>query len=171
MKSVVLLYNTSCIYEIVILNYFLKFSGKNVIFVSPDGNSIISMEGYSMNVSGRLTEIDTGDVELMIVPGGNIREIDNNIVWDYIRKVKNNGGLITGICAGVDVLDHAGILTGIESTHSTDLDVAVSGNVITSRANGYVNFAIEVARKMNLFKDDADLEETIAFWRDYKRLQ
>ena len=137
MKSVVLLYNTSCIYEIVILNYFLKFSGKNVIFVSPDGNSIISMEGYSMNVSGRLTEIDTGDVELMIVPGGNIREIDNNIVWDYIRKVKNNGGLITGICAGVDVLDHAGILTGIESTHSTDLDVAVSGNVITSRANGY----------------------------------
>ena len=171
MKSVVLLYNTSCIYEIVILNYFLKFSGKNVIFASPDGNSIISMEGYSMNVSGRLTEIDTGDVELMIVPGGNIREIDNNIVWDYIRKVKNNGGLIAGICAGVDVLDHAGILTGIESTHSTDLVVAVSGNVITSRANGYVNFAIEVARKMNLFKDDADLEETIAFWRDYKRLQ
>lgn len=99
MKSVVLLYNTSCIYEIVILNYFLKFSGKNVIFASPDGNSIISMEGYSMNVSGRLTEIDTRDVELMIVPGGNIREI--------------------------------------ESTHSTDLDVAVSGNVITSRANGY----------------------------------
>ena len=62
-------------------------------------------------------------------------------------------------------------MTGIESTHSTVLDVAVSGNVITSRANGYVNFAIEVARKMNLFKDDADLEETIAFWRDYKRLQ
>lgn len=47
----------------------------------------------------------------------------------------------------------------------------MSGNVITSRANRYVNFAIEVAGKMNLFKDDADLEETIAFWRDYKRLQ
>lgn len=171
MKSVVLLYNTSCIYEIVILNYFLKFSGKDVTFVSLDGNSIISMEGYSMNVSGRLAEADAREVELLIVPGGNIGEIDNDTVWDFIRKVKDNGGLIAGICAGVDVLDHAGILAGIESTHSTDLDVAVSGNIITSRANGYVNFAIEVAKKMNLFKDDADLEETIAFWRDYKRLQ
>ena len=38
MKTVVLLYPTSCIYEIVILNYFLHFAGKEVLFVSPDGN-------------------------------------------------------------------------------------------------------------------------------------
>ena len=34
MKTVVLLYNTSCIYEIVILNYFLKYTGKEIVFVS-----------------------------------------------------------------------------------------------------------------------------------------
>ena len=32
MKTVVLLYDTSCIYEIVILNYFLKVTGKEMIF-------------------------------------------------------------------------------------------------------------------------------------------
>lgn len=171
MKSVVLLYNTCCIYEIVILNYFLKYSGKNVEFVSIDGNAITSMEGYSINVSGILTNTNTQNIELMIIPGGNIKEIDNKIVWEYIKQIHSDNALIAGICAGVDVLDHAGVLDGIDSTHSTELDVVVTDKIITSRANGYVNFAIEIAKKMNLFKDDADLQETIAFWRDYKRMQ
>ena len=51
MQTVVILYNTCCIYEIVILNYFLKFTNKNVVFVSVDGKTITSLEGYSMNVS------------------------------------------------------------------------------------------------------------------------
>lgn len=36
MKTVVLLYDSSCIYEIVILNYFLKVTGKDVVFVSQE---------------------------------------------------------------------------------------------------------------------------------------
>ena len=40
MKTMVLLYDTSCIYEIVILNYFLKVTGKEMIFVSPEGNPV-----------------------------------------------------------------------------------------------------------------------------------
>lgn len=171
METVVILYNTCCIYEIVILNYFLKFTNKNVIFVSVDGKTITSMEGYSMNVSGKLTDIDVTKVELMVVPGGNIKEIDNALVYGYMRNVMANKGIIAGICAGVDVLEHAGILEGIDSTYSTELDVAITDHVITARANGYVDFAIEVAKKMNLFEDEHDLEETIAFWREFKRVQ
>ncbi len=52
MKTVVLLYDSSCIYEIVILNYFLKVTGKDVVFVSPDGGTITAMEGYSHTYSG-----------------------------------------------------------------------------------------------------------------------
>ena len=171
MKTVVLLYNTSCIYEIVILNYFLRYTGKDVVFVSCDGNSIIATEGYSINVSDKLTDIDPVDVELMIIPGGDITEIDNSTVWEYLANVRSNKGLIAGICAGVDVLDHAGILDKIDSTHSSDLDVVVTDTVITARANGYVDFAIEVAKKMDLFEDEDDLKETIAFWRDYQRME
>lgn len=171
METVVILYNTCCIYEIIILNYFLKFTNKNVIFVSVDGKTITSMEGYSMNVSGKLTDIDVTKVELMVVPGGNIKEIDNALVYGYMRNVMANKGIIAGICAGVDVLEHAGILEGIDSTYSTELDVAITDHVITARANGYVDFAIEVAKKMNLFEDEHDSEETIAFWREFKRVQ
>ena len=87
------------------------------------------------------------------------------------QKDSNESGIIAGICAGVDVLDHASILDGIASTHSTDLNVVSADRVITSRANGYVDFAIEVAKEMHLFKDEADLEETIAFWRNHQRME
>ena len=46
MKAVVLLYDTSCIYEIVILNYFLKVTGKEMQFVSLDGKEVTATEGY-----------------------------------------------------------------------------------------------------------------------------
>ena len=171
MKAIVLLYNTSCIYEIVILNYFLKYSGIDTEYVSLDGKPITAMEGYSINASEKLTSIAPGNVELMIIPGGDIKEIDDPAVWNYLREVNDHNGMIAAICAGVDVLEHAGILDGIRSTHSTESDVVVDGNVITSRANGYVDFAIEVAGELGLFKDEKDLQETIAFWRDHQRMQ
>lgn len=108
---------------------------------------------------------------MLIVPGGDITPIDKEDVWNYLRLVNQNHGLIAGICAGVDVLEHAGLLDGIDSTHSTDLDVVVCDNIITARANGYVDFAIETAKKLNLFEDEADLQETIAFWREFQRVE
>ena len=170
MNTVVLLYNTSCIYEIVILNYFLHYAGKKVIFTSIDGKPITAMEGYSINVDGKLSDIDPDDIELLIVPGGNIQEIDIPCVWNYLKKVHANDKMVAAICAGVDVLDHAGILEG-PSTHSSELDVVVSDKIITSRANGYVDFAIEVAKSMDLFESEEDLNETISFWKYYQRMQ
>ena len=171
MDTVVLLFDSCCIYEIAALNYFLNFAGKHVIFASIDGEAVTSMEGYSINVNNKLSDVDAGNTELLIVPGGNIREIDTPLVWDFIKQVRENDQVIAGICAGVDVLDHAGILDGILSTHSSGLDVAVTEKVITSRANGYVDFAIEVAKRMDLFKDEADLRETIEFWKNHQRMQ
>ena len=169
MKNVVLLYNTCCIYEISILNYFLSVTDQEVLFVSLNGNEKRATEGYMIHPESALSEVKTEEVGSFIIPGGDIEEIDRQEVWDMLRLVKKQGGLLAGICAGVDVLEHAGILEGIISTHAADLDVAVSEQVITARANGYVDFAIEVAKKLDLFEDEADLQETIAFFRDHQR--
>ncbi|MCI9137563.1 MAG: hypothetical protein HFH48_08360 [Lachnospiraceae bacterium] len=45
------------------------------------------------------------------------------------------------------------------------------GRVITARANAYVDFAIEIAKELNLFTDEEDLRETIDFWKYFKRAQ
>ena len=71
----------------------------------------------------------------------------------------------------MNVLDQAGVLRGVQSTHSIDADWVKDKNVITARANAYVDFAIAVAKKLNLFAGEDDLQETIRFWKYYNRVQ
>ena len=35
----------------------------------------------------------------------------------------------------------------------------------------YVDFAVEVAKKLALFASEDDLQETINFWKHYQRVQ
>ena len=118
MKTVVLLYETCCVYEIVVTNYFLQFSGHEIVFATVDGNSVTAQERFSLNATCALNEIDPKEVELLLVPGGNISSIANEKVYSFIRAVIDNKQLVAGICNGVDELENAGILEGIESTHS-----------------------------------------------------
>lgn len=171
MKDVVLLFDTSCIYEIVILNYFMKFTNCDVEFCSLEKDMVEAMEGYCIQTTKKLYEINLDEVRSFIIPGGKVDCIQTEFVHDTLRKLKEQNVLIAGICAGVDVLEEAGILRGIHSTHETKENVVVDGNVITSRANGYVDFAIEVAKKLDLFENEADLKETIDFWKEYKSIQ
>ncbi len=171
MKDVFLVYDTSCFYEIVILNYFMSFTKCDVILCSLDGKAIRTAEGYSVNVDTSLNKVNLNEVRSFIIPGGEVSIISNEEVKNVLQELKKKNTLIAGICAGVDLLDEVGVLKDIKSTHSTDENVVNDSKVITSRANGYVDFAIEVAKELELFEDDADLEETIDFWKNYKRVQ
>ncbi len=171
MKDVFLVYNTSCFYEIIILNYFMSFTNCDVILCSLDGKPVKTMEGYSVNVDRALKDVEKEQIRSFIVPGGNISNIDNEEVKQYLQELKKRNILIAGICAGVDVLDHAGVLSDVCSTHSTDFDIVNDHHVITARANAYVDFAIETAKELGLFKNEEDLQETIGFWKNYNRIQ
>ena len=171
MKDVFLVYDKCCFYEIVILNYYMSFSNCDMVFCSLDGNPIKAMEGFSVNVDMSLKDLDKEQIRSFIVPGGNIAEINNTEVKNYLQELKNKEFLIAAICAGVDVLDYAGILQDVKSTHSIDEDFVSDKNIITARANAYVDFAIEVAKKLELFMSEEDLQETVDFWKNYKRIQ
>ena len=171
MKDVFLIYDTSCFYEIVILNYFMNFSNCDMVFCSLDGNLVKTMEGFSVNVDMPLKDLDKGQIRSFIIPGGKIAAIDNTEVKKYLQELKERRVLIAGICAGVDVLEHAGILRNVRSTHSADEDLVCDDTIITARANAYVDFAIEVAKKLDLFVSEEDLQETIDFWKYFKRAE
>ena len=170
MKSVVLLYETCCIYEIVITNYFLQYTGRELVFATIDGKPITAQEKFSLNATCALKDINPREVELLLVPGGDISSIANEEVYSFIRAVVENKQIVAGICNGVDELENAGILEGIESTHSTNEPLVVGDYVITARANMYVDMAIAIGKKLNLFVDEADLQETIDFWKFHKTL-
>lgn len=170
MKDVFLVYDTSCFYEIVILNYFMSVTGCDMVFCSLDGKAVRTTEGFSVNVDMPFKEVDKKQIRSLIIPGGDIAAIDNEDVKAYLQELKKQKVLIAGICAGADVLDHAGILQDVKSTHSAEDDLVCDGTVITARANAYVDFAIEVAKKLDLFDSEEDLQETINFWKKFKRV-
>lgn len=169
MKDIVLLYDDCCIYEIVILNYFLKATGSSLVFCSLDGQKIRAMEGYSICPDVALSDINLSDVRSFTVPGGDISHVDAPVVYDCLSALRQSNVLICGICAGVDVLEKADLLTGIRSSRQDEYDCVLDKNILTARANAYVDFAIEAAKALKLFEDEADLQETIEFWREFKR--
>lgn len=168
MKNIFLVYDNCCFYEIVTLSYFMKFTGQEIIMCSLDGKTINCMEGYSVNVDMALKDINIDNVKCLTITGGDISTINNKELHDFIRVLVNKGAVVSAICAGVDVLDDSGVLKDIKSTHSADIDVSNDKNIITARANAYVDFAIEVAKKLDLFEDEKDLQETIDFWKYHK---
>lgn len=170
MKDVFLLYDTSCFFEIVILNYFMSLTECEIIYCSLDGQPVRAMEGYSVNADMALKDVDFRQIRSFFVPGGDISAIDTDEVREYLQELKSRQVLIGGICAGVDLLARAGILDDRDSTRSSDLDIVNDGHVITARANAYVDFAIEAAKELGLFEDEADMQETIDFWKYHKRV-
>lgn len=171
MKDVFLVYDRCCFYEIVILSYFLNDSHCDLVFCSPDGKPVRAMEGFSVHVDASLEDLDKAQIRSFIVPGGAVSGIDTAEAKVLLRDLKQRGALIAGICAGVDVLDHAGILHDVKSTHASDDDWVCDKQVATARANAYVDFALAVAKKPGLFASETDLQETIRFWKYYQRVQ
>ena len=149
----------------------MSFSHCDMVFCSLDGKPVRAMEGFSVNVDMPLDALDKEQIGSFVLPGGNISEIDTPEVKAYLQALKKREVLIAGICAGVDVLDHARILRNVQSTHSSDADWVTDKNVISARANAYIDFAVEVAKKLGLFATEDDLRETINFWKHYQRVQ
>lgn len=171
MKDVFLIYDSCCFFEIVTLSYFMRFSGCDLVFCTPEGRPVKVMEGFMVQPDLSIEKLDREQVRSFILPGGEISAINHREIWSLLRELNDKQVLIAGICAGVDVLDDAGILEGVRSTHSADEDLVRDGNIITARANAYVDFAIKAAEVLELFSDEEDLKETIAFWKYHQRME
>ncbi len=165
-----IIYEDCCFYEIVILSYFMKFTKQKISFCTPDGAGITCMEGFRVAADLSIDEVELSKAESIILTGGNINNVRSERFAKLLQEANGKGILIGAICAGVDILEETGLLHGRQSTHSTELDVVVDQNIITARANAYVDFAIEAAKKQELFEDEADLQETINFWKYHKRM-
>ena len=141
----------------------------DVVFCSPDGAPVKTTEGYSVNADMALSDVDIKQIRSLIIPGGDISLIYTEELRQILQTAKKQNVLLAGICAGVNVLEKAGILEETDSIYSMDTDIANHRHVITARANAYVDFAIEVAKELELFTDEEDLRETIDFWKYFKR--
>jgi len=79
---------------------------------------------HGLRVLPDATWTDVGEIDVILLPGGHTRpQAADDRVLDRLRKLADNGTLMTSVCTGALVLAAAGLLEGRQATtHWGSLD-------------------------------------------------
>ena len=128
----------------------LKEEGIAVQMIGSGSNdSYGSKEGYPAKVDAAIDDVDTEDLDGVIIPGGFAPDFMRRYpkMIEFVKKMDNDGKIVASICHGGWMLVSAGILKGRRVTsffaikddlvaagaNYVDEEVAVDKNLITSR--------------------------------------
>ena len=182
MRAYVIVYDGFNEFEIILANYFIKTIGE-ILTVGLTNQLITSFEGMQIQPHLTINEVNIDDVDIFIIPGGEPTELlQCNALQQLLINLDKKQTPIAAICsatihlAKTHLLDHRHYTSEFNLTELVELDGAISvpenvvtdGHIITAKPNGYVDFAIEIGKKLEIFKDQADLDETIQFFKYFK---
>lgn len=114
-----------CIYLEVAHVVSMLAKTARVIVATPDGRPITTGEGLTLNADCSYDSIPDLNVKAVIVPGGDIYDVKDNLVLDdLLRNAFCDGLTIGGICNGALLLAKSGILDSRKMTHMATDDYA-----------------------------------------------
>lgn len=162
----------------MLASYFMKTQG-DIITVALEKGPLQSYEGFSVNPSVLLNEIDPSEVELLIIPGGDVTAmLQRPDLMYFIKALNARKTPIAAICAGTLLFGQAQILESRSFTTNAESEMraitaqgkyvnegVVDGHIITAKASAYVDFGIEIGKVMNIYSGPEDLEETIQVFK------
>lgn len=182
MKSYVLVYEGFVQFEVVLASYLLKHAG-DVITVGISKDPVISAESYKVIPDIIIDEVNIEEADAFIVPGGIPDTLfDCAAFYTLLEKLNAKGKVIGAICSAPLHLAKANVLQGKKYTTTmnpadfSDFDAAnflnenfvIDDNIITAKANGYVDFGIEIGKMVDIYEDEADYQETVDFFKYFK---
>ncbi|WP_018751818.1 DJ-1/PfpI family protein [Paenibacillus sanguinis] len=170
MNTHVFIYDGFVSFEIMLATYLMKTQGE-IITVGLNANPVRSYEDFDVVPKVELSQINSDEVSLFIIPGGDHTDLQSNPqLISFLQNLDAKQKCIAAICSAVNLLEHAGILADrqhVGNVGNTDL-VRVDKHIITAKPNGYVDFSIEIGKAFNIYADEDDLLETIDFFRNFK---
>lgn len=114
-----------------------------------DSKQYSSKHGYPVNVDINIDQVDADAYDALVIPGGYAPDImrTHSAMVDLVRKVHDNGKIVTAICHAGWMLASAEIVSGKQVTcyHAIkddlihagaeykDESVVQDGNIVTSR--------------------------------------
>ena len=147
-----------------------------LIYVSSNGEPVVSMGGMMVAPHTSIQKVDAADVDLLILPGGTAWERGENAFADsLVDAAIANHKPVAAICAATAYLAQRGYLNATAHTSNALLylkavvpsytgdqhyvdSLAVTGNgIITANGIAPIEFAREIFRMLSLFSS-ADLE-------------
>lgn len=161
MNTYIFLYGGMALFEVVLASFFMKEKG-NVCYIGEETDSVTSEEGFHLNIDMTLHEIDKNDIDVFILPGGPIEDISKQEqLKELIQYLDKEKKVIGGICAGMEFICDTLIIDKVEKTQT------IKDNVILAPGNEYVDFAIELGKRLDIYEDENDLQETINYFRNF----
>ncbi len=170
----VYLYEDMADFEVTLLLHRLRGDGGvEVVAVAETMAPVTAQSGLRYCPDRRIADVDTADVEALLIPGGPIRPEQNAIV-PMVREVMARGGLIGAICFGPQFLARAGVLRNHRYTTSCTEEkirrlgledpfprerfvqarVVRDRNLITAQGYAFVDFAEAFCDAMGIIPDD-----------------
>lgn len=183
MRVAILVYDTCAQFEVVLASLFIK-QKHDIVTVGLEDRAFTSMEGFLLKPHMLLEDLHPDSIDAFIIPGGDPEKIKGNMVLGKkLRSFNDRKKLIAAICAGPVHLGTAGLLNGRKFTSSVykdrpddfpggtyvDEDIVEDGHIITAHPNAYVDFALLLGKRLDVFKDEDDYEETVRSFREFKR--
>lgn len=182
MKIGIIIFNGFVHFEIAIVSYLLNTKFE-VVTLAPTIEGVKSEEGMIIQPDEVISEKLVDSLDCLVIPGGNEENIINNqplksLVYAMDKKKK----ILGAICSGVLVFAEMGVLKEQQFTTSIpekefskyitsiykDQNTISSGHIVTAKANGYVDFALELGKKLKLFENYNDFKETQQFFKEFK---
>ncbi|TAJ11714.1 glutamine amidotransferase [Marinilabiliaceae bacterium JC017] len=184
-KIFVFLFNGFSDWEIAYLSPEINKNKEfDLIYFSKDGSPVLSMGGLRVLPHMSLSEINTNDVDMLILPGGTAWEKDeNNEINLLVKTLFAEKKAIAAICAATTYLGKQGLLNNLKHT-SNDLyylkgiapqysgeknyinSLAVTDeNIITANGIATIEFAREIFKKVNLYSDN-DIEKWFQLFKN-----
>jgi 4-methyl-5(b-hydroxyethyl)-thiazole monophosphate biosynthesis len=182
MKTFILVYPSFVQYEVVLTSLFMKTKG-DIVTVGIDCNVVTSNEGFMVKPHMQLSDVNLDEVDLFVIPGGeHVNIYGNPLLTKTLQDLNKKGKVIAAICSGPVHLAKAGLLDGKRYTsynllerkddfkhaNRVEENVVVDGNIVTAKNVGYVDLALELGKIFNIYEDEADYQETVECYRNFK---
>ncbi|NCC80745.1 MAG: DJ-1/PfpI family protein [Clostridia bacterium] len=110
-----------------VFNYVNKIrkDTAEVILLSRGDKEIKAFNGLRFHSDKLITDINTEDLDILIIPGGKgrVQEAESKEIINFINDALPNLKLLASVCTGAFFLGEAGLLTGMKAiTHKNSLE-------------------------------------------------
>jgi putative intracellular protease/amidase len=186
MNVCVFYYDGFCEFEVVLA--VNQFRENNVFSAALENRVYISEEKQKFLPDKKIQELNPDDIDLFIIPGG-----DSTILYEkaelkeLILKLNEKNKFIAGICGGAELMAYYGVLDNkrangdsegfkvdennkeiFKKVIKVDEDVVRDGNIITSIGQAFIEFAIELGKVMNIYKNDDEIKNDYNWLKNNK---
>lgn len=164
-------------FEVMVATSLLR-SSHELVTVAPTDEPVTSEAGLTFLSHKTLGNIDSDELEALIVPGGDMVHLkDAEPLFSLVKEMSEHGAFLAAVCSGPYVLARAGVLAGrpytvtfteeqrtflgcFDETTFRYEPVVQNGNIITAQGHAFVAFGLAVARHLRGSLDD----DTRAFY-------